>query len=172
MTEKLKIQHFDIIYDLMKKSFPNDEYRTYDEQKALLNNPLYSVYVLYEKEQLIKAFISVWEFDDFAYIEHFAVSPEFRNGGTGSKMLKELLDLTKKTTCLEVEPPENEINRRRIGFYERNNFFFNEYPYIQPPMSEGKKPVPLFIMTSGGKIDKNTFEHIKTTLYSQVYKCR
>ena len=43
MIEKLKIQDFDTIYDLMEMSFPSDEYRTYDEQKALLNNPGYSI---------------------------------------------------------------------------------------------------------------------------------
>ena len=36
MIEKLKIQDFDTIYDLMEMSFPGDEYRTYDEQKHCL----------------------------------------------------------------------------------------------------------------------------------------
>ena len=169
MIEKLKIQDFDMIYDLMEKSFPSDEYRTYDEQKALLNNPAYSIYVLYNEYQVIKAFIAVWEFNKFAFIEHLAVSPEHRNGGIGAYILNELVGLLGKTVCLEVEPPETEMAKRRIGFYKRNNFFLNEYPYMQPPISQGKKAIPLFIMTSGGKVDEDIFEQIKGTLYKKVY---
>ncbi len=46
MIEKLLMIDFDKIYDLMETSFPNDEYRTYHEQKQLLSNPLYQIYVL------------------------------------------------------------------------------------------------------------------------------
>ncbi|NLA88207.1 MAG: GNAT family N-acetyltransferase [Clostridiales bacterium] len=171
MIEKLKIKDFDKIYHLMEKSFPSDEYRTYEEQKTLLNNYGYSVYVLYDESQDIKAFIAVWEFNKFAYIEHFVVNPEHRNGGLGTNMLNGLVELLGKTVCLEVEPPNTEMASRRIGFYKRNNFFLNEYPYMQPPISQGKNTIPLFIMTSGSKVDEETFEQIKGTLYTKVYKC-
>ena len=69
-----------------------------------------------------------------------------------------------------MEPPDTETARKRIGFYERNGFYLNDYPYIQPPMSEGKNELPLLIMTSGGKVDKKTFDMMMTTLYEKVYK--
>jgi len=170
MIEKLKTQDFDKIYDLMEISFPSDEYRTYDEQKELLNDPAYSIYVLYNESQDVKAFIAVWDFNEFAFIEHFAVHPEYRNCGVGTGMLNEMTELLGKTVCLEVEPPETEMASRRIGFYKRNNFYLNEFPYMQPPISRGKKAIPLLIMTSDGKVDKDTFERIKGTLYTRVYK--
>jgi len=173
MMQKLNKQDFDKMYRLMEKSFPPDEYRTYDEQKALLDDPAYTVYVLYNGSEDIKAFIAVWEFDEFAFIEHLAVQPEYRNCGIGSRVLIELaerLRLGGKTVCLEVEPPETEMAARRIGFYERNGFSLNEYPYMQPPISEGRKAIPLLIMTSDGKADRNMFELIKQTLYTRVYK--
>ncbi|WP_162848583.1 GNAT family N-acetyltransferase [Paenibacillus nanensis] len=170
MIEKLKIQDFSRVYELMEMSFPSDEYRPYDEQKALLSNPAYSIYGLYTESQDIKAFIAVWDFNEFAFIEHFAVNPKHRSGGIGAYVLSELLKLLSKTVCLEVEPPETEIARRRIGFYQRNHFFLNEYPYMQPPISQGKKAIPLFIMTSGSKVDEGTFEKIKGSLYAKVYK--
>lgn len=170
MIERLKIQDFNKIYELMKMSFPSDEYRIYEEQKALLNNPAYCVYGLYNEFQDIKAFIAVWEFNNFSFIEHFAVNPENRNEGTGTYLLSEVIKLIPKPVCLEVEPPETEIALRRIGFYERNNFFLNDYPYMQPPMSKGKKAIPLLIMTFGRKIDEDTFKYIKSTLYAKVYK--
>ncbi len=169
MIEKMKIQDFDTIYHLMEVSFPSDEYRTYEEQKALLSNPVYNIYVLYDESQDVKAFIVVWEFNKFAFIEHFVVNPEHRNGGIGANMLNELVELLGKTVCLEVEPPETEMASSRSGFYKRNNFFINEYPYIQPPISQGKNAIPLIIMTSGSKVDEETFEQIKRTLYTEVY---
>lgn len=154
----------------MELSFPSDEYRTYDEQKALLDIPAYSIYAMYSELNAIKAFIALWEFNKFIFIEHFAVNPEFRNNGIGAYMLNKLADLYDKTLCLEVEPPDTDLACRRIGFYKRNNFFFNEYPYIQPSISQGKEPIPLFIMTSGNKVGYDTFEQIENTLYEDVYR--
>ena len=170
MIEKLKIKDFDTIYKLMEMSFPSDEYRSYHDQQALLDDPFYSIYVFRSDSRDIKAFISVWEFNKFAFIEHFVVNPEHRNGGIGSSVLSEIVEKVDKTVCLEVEPPETQIASRRISFYQRNNFFFNEYPYRQPPLSQKKKSIPLFIMTSDSKVDKHIFEQIKATLYSQVYQ--
>lgn len=169
MIEKLQIQDFDRVYEIMEMSFPADEYRNYDEQKALLKNPAYSIYVLNNESQDIKAFIAVWEFNKFAFIEHFAVNPKYRNGGVGTRFLNELVELLDKDICLEVEPPDADISIRRIGFYKRNNFHLNDYPYMQPPISQGKNTIPLFIMTSGSKVDEDIFEDIKGTLYKRVY---
>ena len=58
MLKKLNAQGFDEIYRIMGKSFPKDEYRSYTEQKALLRNPLYSVYVI-NSGGSVKAFIAV-----------------------------------------------------------------------------------------------------------------
>ena len=90
-------------------------------------------------------------------------------------MLQELLSSSrytqkKKLICLEVELPEDELTKRRIGFYERNGFVFNEYPYMQPPISKGKSSVPLRIMTYGTAIPEETFEKMKQVLYRRVYK--
>ena len=118
-----------------------------------------------------QALLAVWEFESFTYIEHFAVDPALRNSGTGSAMLQELVRKYQKQICLEVELPEDELTRRRIGFYERNGFVFNEYPYIQPPISKGKSPVPLWVMTYGKGITRQAFEEMRKVLYRRVYKC-
>ncbi len=168
MVQKLDITEFDKMFSIMEKSFPLDEYRPYDEQKDLFKNEYYKVYV--EKDDVIKGFIALWEFDEFFFVEHFAVDPDFRNAGIGAKILKEIAALTDKPFCLEVEPPNEEITKRRIGFYERNGFFLNEYPYIQPPISKGKHPIPLMIMSSEKRLSEEEFLKIKTTLYKEVYK--
>ena len=165
LLEKLDISDFDAMFEIMEKSFPADERRPKEEQKDLFENPLYKVYCVGK----MKAFMAVWEFDAFVFLEHFAVSPECRNEGLGSRMLAALAEMYDKKICLEVEPPETDVAASRIHFYERNGFFLNTYPYIQPPISKGKQPVPLMIMTSEA-INEQEFEEIKSTLYKEVYK--
>ena len=171
MIRKLAAKDFDMVFQLIETSFPKDEYRTYDEQKALLNDPAYDIYVLPGSDNAeIKAFIAVWSFDGFVFFEHFAVNPSYRNKGIGGEFLRELVRLLGKMACLEVELPTNEITARRIGFYKRNNFFLNEYPYTQPSISAGRNPVPLLIMTYGRPINNMEFNIIKDALYTRVYK--
>ena len=165
MLQRINETDFPEIYRIMQVSFSDDEYRPYDEQLALFEEPEYRIYYM------PAGFLAVWEFESFIYIEHFAVDPALRNSGTGSAMLQELVKQYQKPICLEVELPEDELTRRRIGFYERNGFVFNEYPYIQPPISKGKSPVPLRIMTYGSAITQDTFEEMKRVLYQRVYKC-
>lgn len=173
MLEKMRTANFDSVFSIMENSFPSDEYRPYKEQKELLSDPKYSIYVLLDSENgKTKAFIALWEFVDFAYIEHFAVAPEYRSQGLGSLMLRETTQMLGCPICLEVELPENDIAKRRIAFYKRNDFFLNEYPYIQPPISKGKNPLPLLIMTSKSRITEDQFEKIKTAIYQNVYKVK
>lgn len=165
MLQRINETDFPEIYRIMQASFSDDEYRPYDEQLALFEEPEYRIYYM------PAGFLAVWEFESFIYIEHFAVDPALRNSGTGSAMLQELIKQYQKPICLEVELPEDELTRRRIGFYERNGFVFNEYPYIQPPISKGKSPVPLRIMTYRSEITREEFQKMKEILYRRVYKC-
>ena len=184
MLQRINETDFSEIYRIMQASFSDDEYRPYDEQLALFEEPEYRIYYMPaigmervgnhstgNSTMHVAGFLAVWEFESFTYIEHFAVDPALRNSGTGSAMLQELVRKYQKQICLEVELPEDELTRRRIGFYERNGFVFNEYPYIQPPISKGKSPVPLRIMTYGSAITQDTFEEMKRVLYQRVYKC-
>ena len=183
MLQRINETDFPEIYRIMQASFSDDEYRPYDEQLALFEEPEYWIYYMPaigmervgnhstgNSTMHAAGFLAVWEFESFTYIEHFAVDPVLRNSGTGSAMLQELVRKYQKQICLEVELPEDELTRRRIGFYERNGFVFNEYPYIQPPISKGKSPVPLRIMTYGSAITQDTFEEMKRVLYQRVYK--
>lgn len=171
VIEILNSKDFNKVYALMEISFPEDERRTYSEQKELLSNSEYKIYVSREPQtHQIQAFAAVWEFAEFVFIEHLAVNPKYRNKGIGAEFLNAIVKSLDKMVCLEVEPPINEMATRRIGFYERNNFFFNEYEYMQPAISKGRKAIQLFIMTSGCKITKTEFENIKNIIYKRVYR--
>ena len=163
-------EEFDKVFSVLKTSFPPDERRTYDAQKALLSNPKYNIYVLPDSESdEIKAFITVWQFGTFAFVEHFAVNPKYRNLGLGSAILNAVVGLLPCRICLEVELPETDTAKRRIEFYKRNGFFTNDYQYIQPPYGKDKQPVPLILMTHGSSIAEKEFENTKKTIFKEVY---
>lgn len=169
MLELLDKKDFDKVYAIMEASFPETEFRPMEEQYALFADSAYRIFTC-RREGKIAGFFAVWDFPEVLYIEHFAVDGRLRGGGIGAAMIGELKALCDKPICLEVEPPETEIARRRIGFYERNGFFLNPYPYMQPPISAGRDAIPLLIMTGDGCIDKAIFEKIKQLLYTRVYK--
>ena len=171
LVEKTDSGVFDQIYALMETSFPLEEYRPYPEQKALLSRPAYGLYAARDdREGNLLGFAAVWEWEDFAFIEHIAVSPHYRNGGLGGKLLDQVVALLGKPVCLEVEPPDGGMASRRIGFYQRHGFFLNPYPYIQPSISQGRNPIPLQIMTYGREISEAAFATIRNRLYRQVYQ--
>lgn len=170
MLKQLEINDFDKIYKIMEDSFPVDERRTYDEQKALLSNPSYYIYVEESDDlQGIQGFMAVWQFDEVAFIEHFAVDVRFRNSGIGSRMLQYIRKIISGRICLEVELPHNDIAKNRISFYERNGFTYNNYQYVQPSISIGRNPIPLRIMTTDGGLNSEEFNEIKNLLYDKVY---
>lgn len=170
MLYKMRESEFEKVYEIIREAFPVDEMRTYDEEKCLLDNPAFEILVWKDGENgAVKGFISVYRIEGFCFVEHFAVNAIYRNEGIGKTVLQELLKKESKV-CLEVEPPETEQARRRIEFYRRNGFYLNDYPYIQPPISKGTKPVSLMIMTTGGAIDKAEFYRIKKALYKNVYR--
>lgn len=169
MLEILSKRDFSGMYSLMEESFPRDEYRPYEEQLALMSLDEYKVFVK-KNGNKVSAFAAVWEFCDFMFLEHLAVDASLRNNGVGGAVLQELTERTDKLVLLEVELPREMIAKRRIGFYERNGFFYNDYDYTQPPISEGKNPVPLRIMTYGRHISEEEFISIKSILYRTVYK--
>ena len=162
---------FDQVYRIMEQSFPLDEYRPYAQQKKLMQEPEYTIYVRREPETArIQGFLSVWEFPACGYIEHFAVDPGCRGGGLGAAMLQQLQARLPGLLCLEVELPDCALARRRIGFYRRNGFFLNDYPYIQPPIAAGRKAIPLRLMTTGGRIPEDTYLQLRSLLYRRVYQ--
>lgn len=171
MLEQLSIKDFRSIYSIMEQSFPKDEYRTKAKQKQLFNESAYNIFGEKKDGELL-SFITVWTFNDFYYVEHFAVAPDYRNLGLGSKMLKEVKEKFNGLLVLEVECPTDELTKRRVEFYKRNGYKLNEYDYVQPSMAKGRKEIPLKIMSNPIELSESLFEKIKDTLYIKVYKVK
>lgn len=170
MLKKINSENFDAVYSIMEKSFPDNERRPYNQQKKLLERKDYSIYVIEnDAGSGIKAFITVYEFETFVFVEHFAVDSRYRSQGLGSLILKELLRIVNLPVCLEVELPDNRIAAKRIEFYKRCGFVLNLFPYSQPPITQGQTSVPMYIMSSGKALSQNEYTIVKNTLYKQVY---
>ena len=157
------------LYDVLVESFPPDEIRSKQEHLELLDRPAYKVWAYYSSGEL-QGFLTVWDLGDTAFIEHFAVRAACRNSGIGGRMLKALSQKLGKRLCLEAELPETDLAKRRLDFYRRNGFSVNEYPYLQPALEEGKSPVSLYILTTGGPVTKEEFENLVTEIYKTAYK--
>lgn len=169
MLERLYENDFDDIYAIMKDSFPADEMRGYDAQKALFGRKEYFAFGVKENDGSLAAFITMWKFSDFTYGEHFAVSQDLRGSGMGGRIINEAAKIAEKRFCFEVEPPETDIAKRRIAFYERNGFILNDFHYIQPPLSESTESLRLMIMSYGKMLTDMEFQAIKNTVYRNVY---
>lgn len=169
MLERLCKDDFDGIFHIMKASFPADETRSYDAQKALFDKKEYSAYGIRSDQGSIAAFITLWRFTGFTFGEHFAVAQELRGAGLGSKIINEASETAEERFCLEVEPPITNTAKRRIAFYERNGFVLNDYDYIQPSLSENTEAVRLMMMSCKKGLSKQEFEIVKSTVYQTVY---
>ena len=169
MLQKFSKEDFDQLYSILVQSFPPDELRSRQEHRELLEKPGYQAWAYYEQQELI-GFLSVWDFPELAFVEHFAVKGCCRNKGVGSRMLQELSALVGKRLCLEAEKPDTPLARRRLDFYRRNGFSVNAYPYTQPPMELGKNPVDMHLLTTRGPVDAYDFQQIVELLYGVVYQ--
>lgn len=170
MLEQLRIDNFKQVYELMEMSFPKVEFRSFQAQYDLLKHDEYAIYTYSDKEGKVMAFIAVWQLTDFLFIEHIAVHKECRNQGLGAKLISELKENSQSLLCLEVELPEDNMSQRRIGFYERNGFKVNPYPYTQPPLRAGDLSIPMYLLTSGKTVDEAYFLKMKAMLYKTVYQ--
>ncbi|MDD6209206.1 MAG: GNAT family N-acetyltransferase [Bacteroidales bacterium] len=150
-------------------SFPSCERRELDVLRAMI--PIkkhFSPYIILEKQKMV-GLITSWDLGTFVYIEHFAIDPSLRGGGIGYNTMAQFCDKVNKPVVLEVEKPETDIARRRIGFYNRLNFNLHTHPYMQPPYGPDKEPLELFLMSYGFSDFDKHFEQVESSIHTEVY---
>jgi len=159
---------FHSAWELYLSAFPRNERRELEVQEKIFSNKDYFFEVIVIDEQFI-GFLAWWEFEDLRYIEHFATLDQYRGKGYGRKILKQFISENTKQTILEVELPNSEIDKRRIGFYERLNFKLNLYKYEQMPYRINGEKVELLIMSCPKTIDEVTLRQFESEFRAKCY---
>ncbi|MCR8842419.1 GNAT family N-acetyltransferase [Paenibacillus sp. SC116] len=161
---------FETIFQIMKESFPEYERRTYEGQKALLGDAHYRIISKVNDTNQLVAFMAVWEFPLFRFVEHIAVTPAGRGSGIGGKLMADYIAGSQKPIILEVELPDTDLAQRRIGFYERLGLHLNDFGYVQPSLQKGQPDIPLKVMSYPQTLTESEFVLYRDILYTNVYK--
>lgn len=161
----------EFVEKLYIESFPANERRSVLELHHVIeDDERFFVYLLVNEEEVRTGFITLWNFDYFFFIEHFAISPEQRNNGSGTKALEALFGITTLPLVGEIELPESsDFAARRFSFYKRNGFDIWDMEYAQPPYVEGFDPIPMNIMTYRDLGFPGNFETVRDIIYKNVY---
>lgn len=167
--------HYSFVEELLHLSFPIEERRDDEDQRRNADeNERFYCYLLTDKnesgtEELI-GLITIWKLDGFYYAEHLATSPAVRNRGYGRQIMEALKALLSDfPIVLEVERPEDEMSRRRIGFYQRCGFKLCMQDYYQPPYRAGGEGLPLYLMYAGVDEIDSCYPQIRDEIYRNVY---
>lgn len=128
-------------------AFPEEERRPEAAWEKLMHqSPLFHADAILDDGDYC-GFITSWHFSNFIYVEHFAISSSRRGGGIGGRAFECFMkQCAGKEIVLEVETPDTEIARRRIGFYERHAMHLLPNDYQQPPYRPTGEYFPLRIM--------------------------
>lgn len=162
---------YSFIEKLWLESFIQEERREVVNQRNNCdNNPLFHCCLLKNNLQSI-GFLNYWTFNNFCYIEHFAITPQEQNKNYGKKALSAFLEFTKQPIILEIEiPKEEDLNTlRRQAFYTKLGFSVYNKDYLQPPYRSTDSYLPLLLMKYGELNPTITFKEIKQDLYKEVY---
>ena len=161
---------FPFVEQLWLDAFPHCERRpTPDQRHNTDHNPAFHCLLAEESGQPV-GFFTCWQFPDFWYGEHFAVSSLYRNRGYGALIMAAVLDyIEHKPLVLEVEMPDNALAQRRIGFYQRQGFqLWDDCPYEQPPYHPEDEPLPMYLMVHG-PLTPEAFPAVCTLIHREVY---
>ena len=166
---KLEKQYFNEAYMILKDAFPAAELRQKEKIYELFIKEELTIYGLKHKDEIV-AVLLCWHFDDFLFLENFAVKEKYRGIGYGSQILSDIKSEYKGLIILEVEKPYDDYSQKRICFYEKNGFKLNPFGYNQPPFVHCDEDIPLWIMSTPDLISKEVFYVIKKMIFDKVYK--
>lgn len=174
MMRKTNIMSFDSpLYSkcesLYVSAFPVFEQRTKGQQHIAFDSSDYHL-IAFEDGNIFVGFISCWEFDDYVYVEHFAIDDALRGWGYGSKVLTDFIRYTTKTVLLEIDPVVNEIAAARLRFYKRCGFHVNPYPHQHPAYRSGYEPHQLIVLTTKGEISSEQYQRFRNDLETVVMR--
>lgn len=150
---------------LYKDAFPEVERRDEDALTKMVKScPNFHANVLLHEEEFV-GLLNYWQLSECVYIEHLATLPHLRGQNLGGQALEALKACVQQPLLLEVEHPEDDLSRRRIGFYQRHGFDIVDKDYIQPPYRSGDSGLPLWLLTTENRYDPVWANELKRMVY-------
>ncbi|MBT9449779.1 GNAT family N-acetyltransferase [Akkermansia glycaniphila] len=156
------------VLPLYESAFPLEERRETDALLRLIDNAPEMFFRVVLVDGVPVGLFITWDFGEFCYCEHLAVSSELRSAGIGGKVLEWLRREVPMFQILEVEPAETEMAERRINYYKRNGFILLTQDYMQPSYRAGGESLPLWLM-GNRECDPETLAGYVRVIHERVY---
>lgn len=146
---------------IYEQSFPRCERRDEVNLEASLLDPRFNFMAILQDQEVFGV-LCFWVFEPqdsskFIYLENIAMAPKARNRGLGVLVMDYLKSYGTRIV-LEIEPPQDEITSRRLGFYTRGGFILNAYSHIQPPYHRDEPSLELRIMSWPDSISTSDYK--------------
>lgn len=153
--------------EIYKVSFPVHEQRNELQQATAFSDSRYHLIITTEDEKLL-SFIAYWDFDEYVYIEHLAVNPQFRGRNIGSQALNDFAGLVANTVILEIDPLTDDVSKKRLGFYEKLGYKLNTYRHFHPPYNPQFPPHELLVLSLHRELSREDYNRFERDLREVV----
>ena len=153
--------------ELFESSFPDNERPPFATVKERTQPNFHFLVATIDNDEPI-GILTYWDFEEFAYIEHFAIDTEYRNKGMGKACILNFMLQHPDQVVLEIERPVTEQAEHRMEFYTDLGFTQNPQDYVQPSYYKNELAVPMIIM-SKYELDDGEFDEVRAQIYKEVY---
>lgn len=156
------------VREIYESAFPEDERREWVQLLTLITIPAFRFNLIFN-EQILIGLISLWNLEEFVFIEHFAIRDSERGKGYGTEVIRNIISMA-IPVVLEVEEPSSAMAIKRIRFYERLHFSVSQGEYFQPSYSNDKQMVKMLLMSYPNELLPSNVESTKKLIHEHVYK--
>ncbi len=162
--------NFKLSWQTYFSSFPDYEKRTLSMHEEAAKDSRFELKAIYDNEKYI-GFIFYWDISPFIFIEHFAIDEKARNKSYGSKIINKVIsDNPNSTIILEIDPPIDEISKRRLSFYSRLGFVNNDILHYNLPYKKDLELYRLNLLSHGRLIDDLEYKLFHSLLLDSAEK--
>lgn len=156
------------VWRIYTESFPEPQRRRISSHTRAVEDPAFHTYIAVDNGTLL-GLLFYWNYDDKIFIEHLAIEPSRQGQNIGSTIMREFMeDHRQATIILEIDPPQGDLSRDRLRFYERLGFRQTGFGYTHPSYRKKGEPHELEIMSWPEALSAKEFEEFMEFIFSRV----